>query len=107
MELELKFSADEHFFKGHYPGYPVTPGVMLIDKAHSAAETLLNRKIVLKAIKKVKFSNPILPEEVVVLKLEQKGEGEMAYSFSKEGVQCASGTFVFECSKSQQILTKS
>ena len=59
MELELKFSADEHFFKGHYPNYPVTPGVILIDKAHSAAETLLNRKIVLKAIKKVKFSNPV------------------------------------------------
>ena len=96
MELKLKFSENEHFFKGHYPGYPVTPGVMLIDKAHSATETLFNRKIVLKAIKKVKFLNPILPEEAVVLKLEQRGEGEISYSFSKNGVQCASGIFVFE-----------
>lgn len=95
MESEVIFSADEPFFKGHYPGSPVTPGVMLIDTAVKAAEKFLKRKITLKCIKKVKFSNPVFPDDMVTLKLEPHGEGETAYSFCKNGVRCASGIFVY------------
>ncbi len=28
---EKRFSADEYFYKGHFPGDPVTPGVILIE----------------------------------------------------------------------------
>ena len=93
--MKFKFSAVEPFFRGHYPGSPVTPGVILIDRAVSSAEKMLGRRIVLTGIKKVKFSNPVLPDEMVSLKLESRGEGEISYSFSKDGVQCASGVFVF------------
>lgn len=97
METILKFSADEPFFKGHYPDFPVTPGVMLIDRAVTAAKGMLGRDFVLKGIRKVKFSNPVLPDESVSLKVESRREGEISYSFSKEGMLCASGILYFDC----------
>jgi len=97
METTLKFSADEPFFKGHYPDFPVTPGVMLIDRAVTAAKGMLGRDFVLKGIRKVKFSNPVLPDEAVFLKVESRGKGEISYCFSKEGQLCASGILYFDC----------
>ena len=97
METTLKFSADEPFFKGHYPDFPVTPGVMLIDRAVTAAKGMLGRDSVLKVIRKVKFSNPVLPDEAVSLKVESRAEGEISYCFSKEGMLCASGILYFDC----------
>ena len=97
METTLKFAADEPFFKGHYPDFSVTPGVMLIDRAVTAAKDMLGRDFVLKGIRKVKFSNPVLPDESVSLKVESRGKGEISYCFSKEGMLCASGILYFDC----------
>lgn len=94
-ECEIGFPADEPFFKGHFPGHPVTPGVMLIDRAVAAAENMLGHGLVLKGMRKVKFSNPVLPGESVRLELVQRGEGEVSYSYSKENVRVASGTLIF------------
>ena len=96
METTLRFSSDEPFFKGHYPDFPVTPGVMLIDRAVTAAKNMLGRDFILKGIKKVKFSNPVFPDEAVSLNVESRGEGEISYSFSKEGMPCASGILYFD-----------
>lgn len=91
-EDNLAFSADAPFFRGHFPGYPVTPGVVLIGRAVEVAERMVGQRIVLKGIKKVKFSQPVLPGEMVGLLLERRGDGEIAYRFSKGESICASGT---------------
>jgi 3-hydroxymyristoyl/3-hydroxydecanoyl-(acyl carrier protein) dehydratase len=95
METEVVFGSKESFFEGHFPGRPVTPGVMLIDMAVSAARNMLGRNIVPKSIRKVKFSNPVLPDEMVKLKMDRRGEGEVGYLFSKDGAPCASGVLFF------------
>ena len=95
-EVKLTFSASEPFFRGHYPGSPVTPGVMLIDRAVKEAGRMVGRSFVLKCVRKVKFSRPVLPDETVLLRLELRKEGEISYSFSRDGEQCASGILVFE-----------
>ena len=94
FETEISFPADEPFFRGHYPGNPVTPGVILIDRAVKAAERMLGCSFSLKGMKKVKFSRPVLPGETVALRLERKGEEEISYSFLKDGAQYASGILV-------------
>ena len=95
MERELQFSASEPFFEGHFPGRPVVPGVMLIDKAVAAACELLGCDAILEGIVKVKFSNPVLPGETVLLRMERRGETDVAYSFLKDGTACASGVLRF------------
>lgn len=94
-EKEIVFRETEPFFKGHFPGRPVVPGVMLIDKAVASARELLGREAVLESAAKVKFSKPVLPDETVVLRLERRNEADFAYSFLKDGTVCASGVLRF------------
>ena len=35
------FTGDEFWFRGHYPGYPLTPGVLLCESAMQAGAVLL------------------------------------------------------------------
>ena len=95
METEIAYPSDASFYKGHFPGFPVTPGVMLIDSAVANAEKMMGCEIVLDCIKKVKFSKPVLPGESILLRLDRRGDREIAYSFSKDAVQCASGVLVY------------
>lgn len=38
-----RFTGDEFWFRGHYPDYPVTPGVILCEAAMQAGAVLLSR----------------------------------------------------------------
>jgi len=37
------FSPDEYFFQGHYPNFPLTPGVILCESAMQAGAVLLSK----------------------------------------------------------------
>lgn len=95
MTQDIFFSADEPFFAGHFPGRPVTPGVVLVDRAVAAARRLIGPGYVLRRIERVRFTGPVLPGDSVTLSLEERGEGAIGYSFAKEGAPCASGTLIF------------
>jgi len=65
------FSETEFFFKGHFPGYPVVPGVILIETmAQSGGAGLRKLGIIgdkslffLAAVDKVKFRRQVRPGE--------------------------------------------
>jgi 3-hydroxyacyl-[acyl-carrier-protein] dehydratase len=38
-----RFTGEEYFFAGHYPGQPITPGVLLCEAAMQAGAELLSR----------------------------------------------------------------
>ena len=76
-------SMNEPFFQGHFPGFPVMPGVLIVEAmAQAAAVLVLNRvedrenKIVFFAsISEAKFRRPVVPGdqlriEVTFLKLK-------------------------------------
>ena len=71
-------SADEPFFEGHFPGYPVMPGVLIVESmAQTAAVMMLAgengsgpRRIPLFAgMEKVKFRCPVVPGDQLRLEL--------------------------------------
>jgi beta-hydroxyacyl-ACP dehydratase FabZ len=70
-------AANEPFFQGHFPGYPIMPGVLIIEAMAQAGAVLAARQstfdparqvMVFMAIDKAKFRKPVLPGDV--LKLE-------------------------------------
>ena len=89
--MHLRFDGGERFFQGHFPGFPILPGVMQLDIAirNSPVQTPV------KAIKKMKFMNIIVPGEDVELDLEQTGEKEVGYVFRKGETVCSSGTLAY------------
>lgn len=80
------FKKDEFFYEGHFPGNPITPGVILIETAAQAGTIPIGLNLLLnsgKSIDEVKtyltlfseckhaeFLKPVLPEQTVQIKSE-------------------------------------
>ena len=62
-----EFHFDNSFpgFDGHFPGFAVLPGVVIIDLSLALCEDLLKCQLLLSGIEMAKFSNPILPGDLV------------------------------------------
>lgn len=60
---------NEPFFQGHFPGYPLMPGVLIVEAMAQAGGVLLfnevpdraNKLIVFTGIEKAKFRKPVTP----------------------------------------------
>jgi len=67
--------ADEPYFKGHYPGNPLMPGVLLCESVIQAGAIMLSRRIeggagkvpILTRIQNAKFKRQVRPGDVVDL----------------------------------------
>ena len=72
---EQTFAPDEPFFKGHFPDFPVVPGVLLIE---SLAQTLAylallqhpDRRVFLAGVDKARFRRPVRPGERILLEVK-------------------------------------
>jgi 3-hydroxyacyl-[acyl-carrier-protein] dehydratase len=72
------FSGKEEFFAGHYPGYPLVPGVLLCEAAMQSGAILLSKlfsadenKIPVAAkMKDVRFKRIVRPGELIRMEIE-------------------------------------
>jgi 3-hydroxyacyl-[acyl-carrier-protein] dehydratase len=71
------FRGDEFFYSGHYPGYPLTPGVLLCEAAMQAGAILLSRHVsardgvpVATRINDVRFKRFVRPGETIEMQVE-------------------------------------
>jgi 3-hydroxyacyl-[acyl-carrier-protein] dehydratase len=71
--FEFRFGADDPVFAGHFPGRPLLPGVFQLEMARAAAEWTLGCHLAVSEISRAKFQRPILPGEVVRLRLKTSG----------------------------------
>jgi 3-hydroxyacyl-[acyl-carrier-protein] dehydratase len=67
------FQADEWFFQGHYPGYPLVPGVVLCEAAMQAGAVLLSKHPkgegvpVAGRLNDVKFKRMVRPGDTILI----------------------------------------
>ncbi len=94
-EADLVFDPDALCFQGHFPNFPVLAGVVQLGTAHHFAEQLLRREIVVRTVRKMKFSGVVRPAEVVHLSLTVPGDGAVSYVYRKRDTVCASGVMEF------------
>lgn len=91
--ITLIFPKNSNFFKGHFPDFPILPGVVQLFFAKEFARDIFNLNFVPQKVKKVKFSSIIKPEMKVKLVLT-RNEKSIEYKYIDEEKTFSSGTFV-------------
>ena len=76
------FRADEAFYQGHYPGAPITPGVLLCEAVFQTGALYMARTMtgqgsqagvpLLAKISDVRFRNPVFPGETITIEVKKK-----------------------------------
>ena len=75
----LKVNAGHELYNGHFPGRPVTPGVVLMQLFKEEAERISEANLSLKRASNVKFTAVFDPTDNDELILESKLEKQGAY----------------------------
>ncbi|MDE2203348.1 MAG: AMP-binding protein [Burkholderiaceae bacterium] len=94
---ELRVSPDLIHFKGHFPGLPILPGVVLIDWIVRLAATRDRAVRAMTSIDQLKFMAPVPPGAVVSLRIVHEPERRRVRFTARTGARdCASGTLVYQ-----------
>ena len=113
IECTKVFSGDEDFFVGHYPGYPLVPGVLLCEAAMQAGAILLSRHLadvaedampVATRMNDVRFKRMVRPGETIRMEVELVER--LANAFFLKAKSTVDGKvavrFEFACTAAQQ-----
>ena len=76
-EARKRFDGEEPFFRGHFPGNPIVPGVLLTEAMAQTAGIAIGapgKVFLLTAIRTMKFLRPIRPREEIRLLAKRVGE---------------------------------
>lgn len=95
-------TANEPFFLGHFPDFPVMPGVLIIEAMAQVGGTLVlkdlpdrkNKLVLFASIEEAKFRKPVLPGDT--LRLELKTLKRKSTVVKMQGVATVNGQVVAE-----------
>ena len=106
-------SYNEPFFTGHFPGKPVMPGVLQLEAmAQTSAFLVLKfdeasrsyRGLALTGVKNVKFRKPVVPGDLMIMKVKIVRKRVPFYTF--EGKVTVEGNLVCEAQWNAVFLDK-
>lgn len=77
LVAKARFSPESLWFSGHFPGHPIVPGIALL---HLVAEVIRREeagggRIAVASIRRVRFRQPVRPDEDVTLLVSPEKEG--------------------------------
>jgi 3-hydroxyacyl-[acyl-carrier-protein] dehydratase len=74
-----RIQGNEAFFQGHYPDYPIMPGVLICESIFQSGAILISKRIdssslhaipVLTRIQDAKFRNMVRPDDILEIEVE-------------------------------------
>lgn len=93
VELDFDLPDELLYFQGHFPNFPILPGVTQIDWAIRYADEYLGTAIKAGCDFQVKFRSVIRPGKLITLALRISDRGHrMAFEYSNEDGVLSSGS---------------
>ncbi len=89
---ELRFGADGEWFSGHFPGFPVLPGVAQLFFVRRFARRAFPEFPDAASYRRIKFRRLVRPGETVLLEVRRTGPGAFSFSMSVGGEVASCGT---------------
>jgi 3-hydroxyacyl-[acyl-carrier-protein] dehydratase len=84
LTAQRTFRPEEEFYAGHYPGAPITPGVLLCEAVFQTGALYMARQAqaeggkpgegvpLLAKINEVRFRNPVYPGETITIEVKKR-----------------------------------
>lgn len=94
-ERVLSISHDHPSLAGHFPGYPVVPGVVLLNEVLDTLRRRSAASLMVTGLPMVKFSSPLRPGEIVIIRVDEEGAGRATFSCQVDARLIASGAIEF------------
>lgn len=92
IELTLRLPPELFWFDGHFPHYPILPGVTQVHWVMTFASTLLALDQAFSGMDVVKFQRPLLPGDELQLNIEWlKEKSRLQFQYSIAGTLASSG----------------
>jgi 3-hydroxyacyl-[acyl-carrier-protein] dehydratase len=100
-----RWRPEEDFYRGHYPGAPITPGVLLCEAVFQTAACFLALKAraagakpgegvpLIAKISDVRFRHPVYPGDEILLEVKQK-DSMGGFTMMSGSIKKADGTRV-------------
>ncbi|AWR87595.1 3-hydroxyacyl-ACP dehydratase FabZ [Meiothermus taiwanensis] len=100
-------SFNEPHFQGHFPGYPIMPGVLLIEAMAQGAVAVVTKQpefkpgglVFLVGVEEARFKKPVVPGDTLILEGEllayRRGLGKVKVEARVEGELRAEATLSF------------
>jgi 3-hydroxyacyl-[acyl-carrier-protein] dehydratase len=89
---EVRIPGAHPALPGHFPGRPIVPGVILLQRVLDEAERWLGRALPIRALPQAKFAAPLLPEQSAELELRLSGN-ELRFSITRNAQVLTQGSF--------------
>jgi len=89
-DFTISVPADHPAFAGHFPGYPILPGVVLLAEVLAGVERGLGIPMDSVVIRVAKFHAPVAPGASLAVRLQQAGA--ITFTITCGDTQVASGT---------------
>jgi len=105
LQARRTWRAEEDFYRGHYPGAPITPGVLLCEAVFQTGALFLARQAraagakpgegvpLLAKISDVRFRNPVYPGDEIVIDVKKR-EAMGGFTMMSGAIKKADGTRV-------------
>jgi 3-hydroxyacyl-[acyl-carrier-protein] dehydratase len=106
---------NEPFFAGHFPGFPIMPGVLIVEAMAQAGGAMLltevedrnDKLIVFTGIEKARFRRPVVPGDQLRIEVEMLSwkEGHSRIAVRMGGKAYVNGKLVCDGTVSAQLVT--
>ena len=90
MDMTFTISATHPSLKGHFPGNPVVPGVVILDEVINLIKNM-KPEFSVTAITNVKFIQPLLAEQAVTVYVNEKSDTSISFTCSYNQAKLVTG----------------
>jgi len=90
MDYSFTIETTHPSLKGHFPNNPVIPAVVILDEVINIVK-ILKPGFTVETIPMVKFSHPLLPEQLVSVEIKEKSDTTISFNCSHNKIKLVTG----------------
>jgi len=96
LSAEVRTPKESAWFDGHFPGYPVLPGIAQLGMVYEVVRRSLNCPVRVAEVNNIRFKQMIVPDDCLMFNAELRpGSGRYAFRITRNDEVVCTGSMTF------------